>query len=151
MPTRLIRRLALPAFASVFLLALLTHRGIAQSDGDLSRSTMTGVYSSAQAVSGEETYMNVCVACHPGGTYATPIFKAAWAGRPLSDLFDIVKEKMPKNDPGSLTEQEAAQVIAYLLKINDVPAGQTELPAEAAALKKIRFETPGTRKAKAGH
>jgi mono/diheme cytochrome c family protein len=111
---------------------------------------MSGVYSAAQATRGEETYMNVCVACHPGGTYATPAFRTAWAGRPLSDLFEIVQEKMPKNDPGSLTPQEAAQVLAYLLKINEVPAGETELPAEAAALKKFRFEAPGSREGKAG-
>lgn len=135
----------------MLLLVALSHRGSAQTEGDPPRSTMSGVYSTAQAGRGEETYMNVCVACHPGGTYATPAFKTSWAGRPLSELFDIVKEKMPKNDPGSLTAQEAAQVLAYLLKINDVPAGETELPAEAPALKKIRFETPGTRDAKAGH
>jgi cytochrome c5 len=105
-------------------------------------STMRGVYSAAQATRGEETYMAICVACHPRGTYTTAAFKTAWTGRPLSELFDLVKEKMPKTDPGSLTAQEYAQAIAYLLKINAVPAGEDELPPDSEALKKIRIEMP---------
>jgi hypothetical protein len=34
-------------------------------------------------------------------------------------------------------------VVAYLLKINGVPAGETDLPADAEAMKKIRIEMPG--------
>jgi mono/diheme cytochrome c family protein len=105
-------------------------------------STAAGVYSAPQATRGEETYMAICVACHPRGTYSTAAFKTAWTGRPLSELFDLVKEKMPKNDPASLTPAEYAQVIAYLLKINDVPAGEHELPPDSDALKKIRIEMP---------
>jgi mono/diheme cytochrome c family protein len=124
-------------------------QGAAQGGADHPRSTMTGVYSAAQAARGEETYMNVCVACHPKGTYAAPNFRTTWNGRLISDLFDVVKEKMPKNDPGTLTPAEAAQVLAYLLKINDVPAGETELPDDVEALKKIRFEAPAAREGKA--
>ena len=106
------------------------------------QSTMTGVYTTAQAARGEETYMAICVACHPAGTYKAVGFRTAWTGRPLSDLYDQIKEKMPKNDPATLTPEESAQVIAYLLKINGVPTGETELPADVAALKKIRIEMP---------
>ena len=86
--------------------------------------------------------MAICVACHPRGTYTTTAFRTAWNGRPLSELFDLVREKMPKSDPGSLTPAEYAQAIAYLLKINDVPAGEHELPPDGEALKKIRIEWP---------
>jgi hypothetical protein len=105
-------------------------------------STMTGVYTAAQASRGEETYMAICVACHPRGTYMTTTFRTSWSGRPLSELFDLVREKMPKSDPGSLTPGEYAQAIAYILKINDVPAGESELLPDAEALKKIRVEWP---------
>lgn len=107
------------------------------------QSTMSGVYSAPQATRGEETYMAVCVSCHPAGTYKAPGFRATWKGRPLSDLFDQVREKMPKNDPASLSQQEYIQVVAYLLKINGVPAGESDLPADTEALKKIRIEMPG--------
>jgi polar amino acid transport system substrate-binding protein len=105
-------------------------------------STMTGVFTAAQATRGEDTYMAICVSCHPRGTYTTAAFKETWTGRPLSELFDLVREKMPKNDPGSLTPGEYAQAVAYLLKINDVPAGEEELPPDSEALKKIRIEMP---------
>jgi mono/diheme cytochrome c family protein len=106
------------------------------------QSTMSGVYTTSQATRGEETYMGICVACHPAGTYKAAGFRASWSGRPLSELYEQVKERMPKNDPASLTPAECAQVIAYLLKINGVPAGETELPSDPAALKKIRIEMP---------
>jgi len=103
-------------------------------------TTTAGVYTAAQATRGEETYMGICVACHPRGTYSTAAFRTSWSGRQLSELFDQVKDKMPKNDPASLTPAEYAQVVAYLLKINDVPAGESELPPDSDALKKIRIE-----------
>src|SRR5262245_32990996 len=106
------------------------------------QSTMAGVYTASQARRGEETYMAVCVACHPAGTYKAPGFRSSWAGRPLSDLYEQVKEKMPKNDPATLTPEECAQVLAYLLKINDVPPGDSELSSDVAVLKKIRIEMP---------
>jgi mono/diheme cytochrome c family protein len=106
-------------------------------------STMNGVFTSAQAARGEETYMTICVACHPAGTYTTPAFKTSWANRPLSDLFSIIKNTMPKVDPGTLTPEETAQVVAYILKSNGVPPGKTELPSELAPLKTIRIEMPG--------
>ena len=131
---------------TLLLLAALAQRGTAQTasvqaNGDVV-STAAGVYTVAQAVRGEETYMNVCVACHPAGTYTTPAFRTNWHGRPLSDLFTHVSETMPKQEPASLSAKEYAQVVAYLLKINDAPAGKTELASDIDALKKIRIEMP---------
>jgi hypothetical protein len=48
---------------------------------------------------------------------------------------------MPKIDPGSLQPNEYAQVLAYMLKLNGLPAGQKELPADVAVLKSIRIDT----------
>ena len=49
---------------------------------------------------------------------------------------------MPKQDPASLSPQEYAQLVAYLLKINDAPAGQAELGSDLERLKKITIEMP---------
>ena len=106
---------------------------------------MSGVYSESQADHGEETYMGVCVGCHPAGTYTGETFKAAWSGRPLSDLFDQIKEKMPKNDPGSLSPEQTAQLVSYILRLNKVPAGKADLPADTDPLKDIKIEMPGAR------
>ena len=105
-------------------------------------TTMSGVYTPAQARRGEETYMNICVACHPAGTYATPAFKVTWSGRSLADLFALVSETMPKQDPGSLLPEEYAQVIAYILKVNGMPAGKSDIPPDVGELKRIRIDLP---------
>jgi cytochrome c5 len=138
------------AFTLVFVAGVAALAGVGASAAMVAAvprqdapSTMRGVYSAPQAARGEETYMGICVSCHPAGTYKTPAFRTAWNGRPLSDLFDQVKEKMPKNDPASLTPQEYIQVVAYILKINGVPAGEAELPPDSDELKKIRIELPG--------
>jgi mono/diheme cytochrome c family protein len=86
--------------------------------------------------------MAVCVACHPAGTYSSAAFRTTWNGRPLADLFSTIKDRMPKNEPGTLSPEEAAQLVAYILKINGVPAGKTDLPAEVDPLKEIRIEIP---------
>lgn len=128
------------AAIALALCAGLAPRASAQKDDNAAPSTLSGVYTDAQAARGEETYMGICVACHPPGTYAGDAFKATWNQRPLSDLYDIVSQTMPKQDPGSLSPKEVAQVIAYILKQNRMPAGSSELAAESAPLKKIRIQ-----------
>ena len=105
-------------------------------------TTESGVYTAAQAARGEQTYMNVCVSCHPAGTYAQQAFRDKWNGATLATLFDFVSNAMPKNEPGSLEPDEYAQLIAYVLKTNGAPTGPAPLPADSEALKKIRLYLP---------
>src|SRR5688500_10041256 len=65
-------------------------------------TTAGGVYTAAQAARGEQLYMNVCVSCHPAGTYAQQAFRDKWNGAAVSQLFDFVSNTMPKNEPGTL-------------------------------------------------
>ena len=102
-------------------------------------TTSSGIYTAGQASRGEQTYMNICVSCHPPGTYTAPAFRDKWNGAPLSQLFGLVSQTMPKQEPASLTAEEYAEVVAYILKINGAPMGKTELSAEAKDLKKIRI------------
>lgn len=104
------------------------------------RSTMSGVYSAEQAAKGEELYLTLCTGCHSSRTYAS--LATAWTGRPVLELFDLVQTTMPKNDAGSLTSEETARILAFMLKINRVPAGKTELSVNRTELAQIRFEFP---------
>lgn len=103
-------------------------------------TTLSGIYTTAQAAKGEETYYTLCISCHPKGTYAGAGFKANWGGKPLSDLYDWVLNKMPKNDPGSLTPAESVEVIAYILQQNKMPAGKTPLAPNPNALFRIQIQ-----------
>jgi mono/diheme cytochrome c family protein len=138
-------------FATFFILVTMLSASVAlrMEAQTPASTTMAGIYTTAQADRGEETYMGICVACHPAGTYTTDAFKATWEGRPLSDLFSLISTTMPKSDPASLSPEEYSQVVAYILKINNVPPGKTDLPTEAAKLKAIKIEMPaanGTKK-----
>ena len=112
----------------------------AKTEPDSAQTTLSGIYTDAQVTRGEETYYASCVSCHPKGTYAGPAFKTMWGDRPLSDLYDWILNKMPKNDPGTLTPEQSVDVIAYILKENGMPAGKTKMPADEAALKAIRIQ-----------
>ena len=46
---------------------------------------------------------------------------------------------MPLDQPGTLSRQQNADVVAFLLRANAWPSGKTELPADAAALKQIKI------------
>lgn len=103
------------------------------------RTTKARVYSTAQATRGEALYMSLCVSCHPPATYTGAVF-LTWQGRSLGELLAFLQDKMPKNDPGSLTAKEYADVIAYLLKLNKMPAGRADLPADAKVLRGINID-----------
>ena len=131
--------------AAGLMLAVAVVSGAAQTPPAKVVSTSSGVYTAAQAARGEQTYMNICVSCHPPGTYTAPVFRQKWNGAPLSYLFGLVSQTMPKEQPATLEPEEYAQVIAYLLRINGAPPGKTQLPADVEALKKIRISMPAQR------
>lgn len=127
-------RFRLPVVAT--LLAVMVGAGLRAQAPGAAKTTKGRVYSAPQAARGEQTYMSTCVSCHPPATYKGAVF-LNWQGRSLADLMDFLTEKMPKNDPGSLSPKEYTQVISYLLKLNGMPAGRIELSSDAAALRGI--------------
>lgn len=131
--------------ASLVMLCSAVARGAMQTPPAKVVSTATGVFTSAQASRGEQTYMSICVSCHPKGTYTAPAFREKWNGSPLSELYGFVSTSMPKMEPGSLEPEEYAQVIAYLLKLNGAPAGKSELSTEIKALRRIRISFPANK------
>jgi hypothetical protein len=63
----------------------------------------------------------------------------------VDDLFEKMQSSMPADQPGKLSREENADILAFLLGFNAFPAGSKELPSDAVALQKIRFETAKTR------
>ena len=104
------------------------------------KTTLSGIYTAAQAAKGEEMYYSLCISCHPKGTYAGASFKNNWNNRPLWDLWDWISNKMPKNDPGSLSPAEVVQVMAYILQQNKMPTGAAPLPPNENELYKIKIQ-----------
>ncbi len=131
------RSLLVSVLTGVLLAALVTTSNVnAQAAPAGAKTTKGRIYSATQATRGEQTYMSTCVSCHPPSTYKGAVF-LNWQGRTLGELLEFLTEKMPKNEPGSLSPKEYAQVVAYLLKLNGMPAGRLDLPADPAALRGI--------------
>jgi mono/diheme cytochrome c family protein len=109
------------------------------------RNVWSGVFTADQASQGKTVFENKCVTCHGaelnGGEMAPPLagamFTGNWTGQSLGDLFTRIHATMPQNDPGSLTNAEVAQVLAYILSFNQFPAGAAPLPSDEASLGQI--------------
>jgi len=79
-----------------------------------------------------------------GGEMAPPLaggeFLAGWDGLTVGDLFERIRISMPQNAPGSLSGQQNADILSYMLSVSKFPAGTAEMPKEAGILKQIKFE-----------
>jgi glycine/D-amino acid oxidase-like deaminating enzyme/mono/diheme cytochrome c family protein len=102
-------------------------------------SSLTGVYSQAQARRGAENYRKYCSACHMPATHSGDAFKTTWSGRSAADLFDYLRTTMPNDNPGRLSRRQYADIVAYLLQLNGMPAGPRLLSADAKQLEQIRI------------
>jgi S-disulfanyl-L-cysteine oxidoreductase SoxD len=123
---------------------LLACLGFAQA----TRSVWDGVYSPEQAARGQVLYSNMCASCHGlalnGGESAPPLsggeFLSNWNGLTVGDLFERIRVSMPADNPGHITRQQNADVIAHILNVNQFPPGKTELDTRTEVLKQIAVE-----------
>ena len=114
------------------------------------KSVNEGVYSEAQAKRGEAIYKEQCAACHgdnlegsgPMPPLAGKDFLTNWQGKPVADVFEKTATSMPATAPGSLSPEQTADTIAYLLNVGKYPAGAADLPAKADELKTISLDAP---------
>ena len=106
------------------------------------RSVKAGVYTTAQADRGLAVYRSRCASCHAPNRFTDDLFYTSFAGKPLWEMFDVISDSMPEDNPGSLKKEEYADVIAYLLKLNNFPAGAADLPIDKDALSAILMEKP---------
>jgi S-disulfanyl-L-cysteine oxidoreductase SoxD len=110
-----------------------------------SKTTLDGVFSDAQAARGKAQYNTSCSACHmedlSGSGQALPLagdgFSDIWEGQTLSDMFDLIQGTMPQDKPGSLTPDQALDVMSYILQYNKFPSGKDDLKGDPDTLKNI--------------
>jgi mono/diheme cytochrome c family protein len=114
-----------------------------------SRTIWDGIYTEAQAKRGETVYFETCVRCHGpqlqggndgAGPLTGPTFNGNWNGVPLGQMVDRMRATMPLDKPNTLTRQQTADVLTYILSVNKVPAGKTELPRQIDILNTITFK-----------
>jgi len=113
-----------------------------------SRTVWDGVYTTDQAARGAALYSSQCASCHgtalTGGESAPPLagadFFSNWNGLTVGDLFERIRVSMPADRPGKLSRDQDADILAYILSMNQFPSGKTELERQTEALKQIRIE-----------
>lgn len=108
------------------------------------------LFTAAQAVEGRKVYEEKCAFCHaPDMTgRAAPALKGKFFAAPshkykIRDIFTIVAQNMPATSPGSLSQDEYAHIMAYILQQNGYPAGDTDLTFEAAMQSKASLHYYG--------
>ncbi len=125
----------------------------AAADQEPAVSVWSGVYSDEQAGRGEQVYRRRCRKCHRGdlsgdgalqgdGSEVVPSlvgvsFEQRWDAATVADLFLTVSRAMPWDAPGSVSPQQNIDVVSYLLKMNGMPPGADELPAETERLDRV--------------
>jgi len=104
--------------------------------------TSSGPFTEAQAQAGQAVYNSRCASCHEAGGETIKLigagFTDSWRTRGTRDLYTRIKTTMPFSNPGSLSDAETAQVVAYILKSNGAAAGAAAFtPATAVAINTI--------------
>jgi quinoprotein glucose dehydrogenase len=119
------------------------------------RSVWDGAYTDAQAARGRILYAGNCAECH-GGTLqggegpalAGEKFWTSWREQTVGDLLGHVSKNMPFSEDGSLAGtlpmSTYVDIVAHILKSNELPTGSAELTQQSAsAVRIIAKDGPG--------
>ena len=98
------------------------------------------VFTADQATVGQTAYQTACARCHQpdlrGSMDAPPLagtnFFNAWRGRSTADLYNKIVTSMPADNPGSLPEQAATSIVAYILRQNGATPGTQAYAANSS-------------------
>jgi S-disulfanyl-L-cysteine oxidoreductase SoxD len=111
------------------------------------KTTWDSVYTVDQATRGESLYKATCVKCHgpalAGGDDGSPLagkeFTGGWNGMTLDQLYNKIYTTMPSETPKTLPAKDVADLIAFILSKNAMPAGGAVLNESVDQLKQIKF------------
>jgi mono/diheme cytochrome c family protein len=114
------------------------------------KSVNDGVYTADQAKAGEALYKEQCSACHgdnlegsgPMPPLAGKDFLANWQGKSVGELFEKVQTTMPATAPGTLTPEQTASIVSYMLSKDNYPAGAAALASKMEPLLQIKLDAP---------
>lgn len=104
--------------------------------GDI--ASRPALYAAEQATRGAQLYAASCAQCHgvklegasgPGLVFADTIKHPPT----LSGVWEVTRNEMPMNAPGSLSREAYAAIVAYILEQNGFPSGAVPLSEERAA------------------
>lgn len=100
------------------------------------------LYTEAQAEEGARVWTDTCAGCHETKDVTSADFRTKWVGRSLFELYEQIRTTMPDDGPGTLTPEQYLHSVAYILKANGLPAGETPLVSDSVAMSALTFELP---------
>ena len=110
----------------------------------------TGWFSSEQATQGHWEYSQKCSTCHGAqlqGTGAPALtghqFDLQWSGKTVHDFYNYVHDQMPLGQGGALDGQQYADIVAYVLAQNGVPAGDEKFTPSSPMDRVLTLTTAG--------
>ena len=111
------------------------------------RTVWDKVYTEDQAKRGEPAYMEACAGCHgedlTGSSNAPSLagddFMFSYGDLTVGDLFERIRKLMPADRPNSLAPEVYRDIVAFILRTNKFPAGDTELAVDLGALQQIKI------------
>lgn len=101
----------------------------------------SGYFTPGQASRGERRFQQLCADCHRTVEITRSWF-AGTAHRTAADLLTVMSTTMPESSPGSLGPDQYADILAFLLRLNNYPGGDVELPADLTVLGNIPIPAP---------
>jgi mono/diheme cytochrome c family protein len=105
------------------------------------RSVRDGVFTDAQADRGAKVFSQFCIACHKTERFVGDQLKP-WLDQTADVLYRAIRLKMPEDNPGGLTRQQYADIVAYVFKLNGFKPGSDELAGNDEAMRGILVESP---------
>ncbi len=107
-----------------------------------SSAAPSSFFTAAQASRGERRFDQLCADCHR----TVEITRSWFSGRvhqTAGDLMNVMSMTMPESNPGGLSADQYADILAFLLRMNNYPEGDEELPADPALLARVPIPVPG--------
>ena len=128
-------RILIAAAAAVFCVAI-------SSTSAQKPTTNDGVYTKAQADKAKAQFDKICADCHPFTVAAKKKpkdvllgddpFYDNWTGRQLAQMITTIALTMPNDGSATVTEEEAADLVAYILQQNGFKPGKQPLTKATA-------------------
>jgi polar amino acid transport system substrate-binding protein len=102
--------------------------------GAAAAGTPPVLYTTAQASAGAPVYTQSCAMCHgadlkggAGPALLGQAFAAPGSNATIGGVFTIMAQQMPASAPGSLSQAQYEDLMAYILQQNGYAAGGTAL------------------------
>ena len=113
----------------------------------VAQTAAAGPFTAAQADAGQTLFNGRCATCHDVRGEAAALtgqsFNNLWLKRNTLDLYTRIHTTMPVDNPGSLSEDQATSLVAYLLRANGATAGTAAFtPTTSVAINTLVSAAP---------